>query len=64
MGVWDMRYLVREYRKALVNADNPVFTSETRDEFSQRAEDLRLQMARYLERVENESKANNLDKRQ
>jgi hypothetical protein len=49
---------------ALVNAGNPVFTSEVRDEFSQRAEDLRLQMARYLERVENESKANNLDKRQ
>ncbi len=40
MGVWDMMYLMREYKKALEESDFP------------KAEDLRLQMARYLERVE------------
>jgi hypothetical protein len=42
---------MREYKKPLVNADNPA-SSEVRDEFSQRSEDLRRQMARYLEQVE------------
>jgi hypothetical protein len=52
MGVWDMLYLIQKYKKALVHADNPAFSPETRAEFSAKAEQLRAQMARYLERVE------------
>jgi len=52
MGVLDVRYSMREYKKPLVNADNPALSSEVPDEFSERSEDLRRQMARYLEQVE------------
>jgi hypothetical protein len=52
MGVLDVRYSMREYKKPLVNAVNPALSSEVRDEFSERSEDLRRQMARYLEQVE------------
>ena len=52
MGVWDMLYLTQKYKKALVHADNPAFSPETRAEFSIKAEQLRAQMARYLARVE------------
>jgi len=52
MGVWDMLYLIQKYKKALEHADNPAFSPETRAEFSAKAEQLRAQMARYLERVE------------
>ncbi len=52
MGVWDMLYLIQKYKKALEHADNPAFSLETRAEFSAKAEQLRVQMARYLERVE------------
>jgi exonuclease I len=54
MGVWDMMYLVRQYKKALRLAENQNFSEKTRSEFSLKAEHLRLQMARYLERVEKE----------
>jgi hypothetical protein len=52
MGVWDMMYLTQKYRKALEHADNPAFSPETRAEFSMKAEQLRAQMARYIQRVE------------
>jgi exonuclease I len=54
MGVWDMMYLVQQYKKALRLAENQNFSEKTRSEFSLKAEHLRLQMARYLERVEKE----------
>ena len=52
MGVWDMLYLIQKYKKALEHADNPAFSPETRAEFCAKAEQLRAQMVRYLERVE------------
>ena len=52
MGVWDMQYLMRQYRKALEHAENPAFSPETRAEFRVKAENLRDQMARYMARVE------------
>ena len=55
MGVWDMMYLTQKYRKALEHADNPAFSPETRAEFSMKAEQLRAQMARYLERIERQN---------
>jgi exonuclease I len=54
MGVWDMMYLVQQYKKALRHAENQNFSEKTRSEFSLKAEHLRLQMARYLERVAKE----------
>ena len=54
MGVWDMMCLVQQYKKALRLAENQNFSEKTRSEFSLKAEHLRLQMARYLERVEKE----------
>ena len=54
MGVWDMMHLVQQYKKALRLAENQNFSEKTRSEFSLKAEHLRLQMARYLERVEKE----------
>jgi hypothetical protein len=54
MGVWDMMYLVQQYKKALRLAENQNFSEKTRSEFSLKAEHLRLQMARNLERVEKE----------
>ena len=55
MGVWDMLYLTQKYKKALEHAVNPTFSPETRAEFSIKAEHLRAQMARYLERVERQN---------
>jgi hypothetical protein len=52
MGVWDMMYLVQQYKKALVLAENQNFSKKTRAEFSLKAEHLRLQIARHLERFE------------
>jgi hypothetical protein len=52
MGVWDMMYLVQQYKKTLRLAENQNFSEKTRNEFSEKAEHLRLQMARYLERTE------------
>ncbi len=52
MGVWDMMYLVQQYKKALVLAENQNFSQKTRSEFSLKAEHLRLQIARNLKRVE------------
>ncbi len=54
MGVWDMMYLVQQYKKALLLAENQNFSEKTRSEFSFKAEHLRVQMGRYLERVERE----------
>lgn len=55
MGVWDMMYLVQQYKKALRLAENQNFSEKTRSEFSLKAEHLRVQMAGYLERVEKDS---------
>jgi hypothetical protein len=57
MGVWDMMYLVQQYKKALEHADNPAFSPQTRIEFSIKAENLRAQMARCLARVQEEYRA-------
>jgi hypothetical protein len=54
MGVWDMMYLIQQYKKTLLLAENQNFSEKTRSEFSLKAEHLRLQMARYLKRVEKE----------
>jgi hypothetical protein len=62
MGVWDMMYLVQQYKKALRLAENQNFSEKTRSEFSLKAEHLRLQMARYLERVEKEIEVQTLVK--
>jgi hypothetical protein len=51
MGVWDMIYLVQQYKKALVLAENQNFSQKTRSEFSLKAEHLRLQIARNLGRA-------------
>jgi exonuclease I len=55
MGVWDMMYLVQQYKKALRLAENQNFSEKTRSEFSLKAEHLRVQMARYLERAQKDS---------
>jgi hypothetical protein len=52
MGVWDMMYLVQQYKKALHLAENQRFGERTRNEFSKKAEHLRIQMERHLEHVE------------
>ena len=60
MGVWDMLHLMRQYRKALERADNPAFSPETRAEFGAKADYLRDQMARYMERVEKQQQVQEL----
>ena len=55
MGVWDMMYLVQQYKKALRHAENQNFSEKTRTEFSLKAEHLRLQIAQNLERFEKEN---------
>jgi exonuclease I len=55
MGVWDMLHLMQQYKKALRLAENQNFSEKTRSEFSLKAEHLRLQMARYLERAQKDS---------
>ena len=62
MGVWDMMYLVQQYKKALRLAENQNFSEKTRSEFSLKAENLRLQMARYLERAQKDSEVQALVK--
>ena len=64
MGVWDMLYLTQKYRKALEHADNPAFSPETRAEFNIKAEQLRAQIARYLDRVELKQEERDLLKRE
>ena len=54
MGVWDMMYLVQQYKKALRLAENQNFSEKTRSEYILKAEDFRLQIARNLKRVEQE----------
>ena len=64
MGVWDLMYLVQQYKKALRLAENQDYSDKTRSEFSLKAENLRLQIGRYLERAEKSSmikKSNNKD---
>ena len=60
MGVWDMLHLMRQYRKALERADNPAFSLEARAEFGVKADHLRDQMARYIERVEKQEQVQEL----
>ena len=55
MGVWDLMHLVQQYKKALRLAENQDFSEKTRSEFSLKAENLRLQIGRYLERAEKSS---------
>ena len=55
MGVWDLMYLVQQYKKALRLAENQDFSEKTRSEFSLKAENLRLQIGRHLERAEKSS---------
>jgi hypothetical protein len=52
MGVWDMIYLMQQYNKTLELAGNPAFSQELQEEFRGKAEFLRNQMDRYLQRVE------------
>ncbi len=64
MGVWDLMYLVQQYKKALRLAENQDFSEKTRSGFSLKAENLRLQIGRYLERAEKSSmiqESNNKD---
>jgi hypothetical protein len=64
MGVWDLMHLVQQYKKALRLAENQDFSEKTRSEFSLKAENLRLQIGRYLERAEKSSiiqESNNKD---
>jgi hypothetical protein len=55
MGVWDMMYLMQQYKKTLERADNPVFSKEQQEEFREKAEHLQNQMGRYLQRVEDKN---------
>ena len=52
MGVWDMMYLMQQYKKTLEQADNPAFSAAQRKEFREKADDLWSQMDRYLQCVE------------
>jgi hypothetical protein len=52
MGVWDIMYLVQQYKKALRLAENQNFSEKTLTEFSLKAKHLRLKIARHLERFE------------
>ena len=52
MGVWDMVYLVQKYKKLIERSQNPLFGEAARNEFAEKAEVVRAQMRRYLERVE------------
>ena len=64
MGVWDLMYLVQQYKEALRLAENQDFSEKTRSGFSLKAENLRLQIGRYLERAEKSSmiqESNNKD---
>jgi hypothetical protein len=55
MGVWDMIYLMQQYNKTLERADDPAFIQEQQEEFRAKAEQLRNQMDRYLQRVEDKN---------
>jgi hypothetical protein len=63
MGVWDMMYLMQQYKKALEQADNLAFSDKTRAEFAEKAEVIRQQMNRYLERVENRERLQKIENR-
>ena len=53
MGVRDMMYLLHKYKKTLELSFNSEFSEKTRAEFAAKAEVVRQQMDRYMERVEN-----------
>jgi hypothetical protein len=55
MGVWDMMYLMQQYKKTLERADDPAFIQEQQEKFRAMAEQLRNQMDRYLQRVEDKN---------
>ena len=52
MGVWDMMYLMQQYKTNLAHAENPVSSYETRTYYADIAEVIRQQMFRYLQGVE------------
>jgi hypothetical protein len=52
MGVWDMMYLMEQHKKALTLAWNPNLSAERRTVYAEKAEVIRQQMIRHLERVE------------
>ena len=52
MGVWDMMYLTQQYKKSLERAYDPAFNQEQQEEYRVKAEQLRSQMDRYMQRVE------------
>ena len=51
MGVWDMMYLMQQYKKTIEQAENPAFSAAQREDFREKADNLRSQMGRYLQRV-------------
>jgi hypothetical protein len=53
MGVWDMMYLMQLHKKSLALACNPNLSNEMQSEYLDKAEVIRQQVIRYLERVEN-----------
>jgi hypothetical protein len=55
MGVWDMMYLMQQHNKTLELAENPAFSQEQQEEFRAMAEQLRNQMGRYLQGVEDKN---------
>jgi len=55
MGVWDMMYLMQQYKKTLERADSPVFSKEQQEEIREKAEQLRNQMGRYMQHVEDKN---------
>jgi hypothetical protein len=52
MGVWDMMYLMQQYKKTLEQAENPAFSAAQREDFREKADDLQSQIGRYLQGVE------------
>ena len=48
MGIWDMMYLVQQYKKALRLAENQNFSEKTRSEFSLKAEHLSAQNLKHV----------------
>jgi len=63
MGVWDMMYLMEQHKKALALAWNPNLSKEKQAEYSEKAEVIRQQMIRYLERVENRERLQKIENR-
>ena len=52
MGVWDMMYLMQQYKRTLERSDNSRFSDKARAEYADKAEVIRQHMSRYLAQVE------------